>query len=829
MTQQTTQIKISGMHCAACAHTIQKALLKAEGVTEARANLATETAYVEYDDEKTSEEKLKEIIKNTGYDVIEEVETSTIRIGGMTCASCSQAITRSLIKTEGVKDANVNLATEKATVRFYPGKTSYAQIKKAIEDTGYQVLERENKKARFEEEALREQKKLAIAKNKALISWALTIPIMLWMIPEMFFGLALPNAAVFNIGMIVLAAPVLFIPGWATYRSAAKAVWHRNANMDVLIMLGTLASFLTGPPSFFTPLANYAGVSAMIMSFHLTGRYIEAKAKGRASQAIRRLLELEAKTARVLRDGKEVEVSIDEVEKGDLMIVRPGEKIPTDGTVEEGESGVDESMATGESMPVQKKAGDTVIGATINQRGLLKVKATKVGEETFLSQVIKMVEEAQGSKVPIQEFADRVTSYFVPSVLALALITLLMWLAFPQVVGSVGVWASQFLPWVDPTLGVVSLAVFATVATLVIACPCALGLATPTVLMVGSGMGAENGVLIRRGEAIQTLKDVKVIVFDKTGTITKGQPEVTDTVPAEGYSENEVLRLAASVEKGSEHPLAEAIIKKAEEEGLELAELERFEAVTGRGIKAEIEGQSEVLVGNRKLMDEAGIDYSGLEPELKRLEDEAKTVVLIAENGKCVGVVAEADTLKEDSVEAIAELETLGLQTAMLTGDNRRTAEAIASKVGISKVLAEVLPDKKVAEIRRLQEEAGLVAMVGDGINDAPALTQANVGIAIGTGTDIAIEAGDVVLVRGNLSDVVKAVKLSQATFRKIKQNLFWAFFYNMVMIPFAMMGLAHPVIAEAAMAFSSVTVVTNANLLRRANLRPNYQKREVK
>jgi Cu+-exporting ATPase len=628
--------------------------------------------------------------------------------------------------------------------------------------------------------------------------------------------------------MIALAAPVLFYPGWATYKSAAKAIWHRNANMDVLIMLGTLASFLTGPFSFFAPLANYAGVGAMIMSFHLTGRYIEAKAKGRASQAIRRLLELEAKTARILRDGEEVEVPIGEVEEGDLMIVRPGEKIPTDGVVVEGESGVDESMATGESMPVQKKRGDNVIGATINQRGLLKIKATKVGEDTFLSQVIKMVEEAQGSKVPIQEFADRVTSYFVPTVLTLALLTLVLWLAFPTAIGSVGVWASQFLPWVDPTLGVVSLAIFATVATLVIACPCALGLATPTVLMVGSGMGAENGVLIRRGEAIQTLKDVKVMVFDKTGTITKGQPEVTDTVPAEGFSEKEVLRLAASVEKGSEHPLAEAIIRKAEEEGLELYKLKRFEAVTGRGIKAEIEEQSTVLVGNRKLMEEAEIDYEGLEPALKRLEDEAKTAMLIAENGKCIGIVAEADTLKEDSVQAVAELEKLGLQTAMLTGDNKRTAEAIAWKVGISKVLAEVLPDKKVAEIRRLQEEVGLVAMVGDGINDAPALTQANVGIAIGTGTDIAIEAGDVVLVSGNLSDVVKAVKLSRATFRKIKQNLFWAFFYNMVMIPFAMLGLAHPVIAEAAMAISSVTVVTNANFLRRVSIRPDYQK-EVK
>ncbi|MDH5449890.1 MAG: copper-translocating P-type ATPase, partial [Candidatus Bathyarchaeota archaeon] len=555
---------------------------------------------------------------------------------------------------------------------------------------------------------------------------------------------------------------------------------------------------------------------------------IEAKAKGRASQAIRRLLELEAKTARILRENKEVEVPIDEVEVGDVMIVRPGEKIPTDGVVIEGESGVDESMATGESMPVLKKSGDEVIGATINQRGLLKARATKIGKDTFLSQVIKMVEEAQGSKVPIQEFADRVTGYFVPTVLILASLTVVLWLAFPGVIGSVGAWASQFLPWVDPTLSVFSLAVFATVATLVIACPCALGLATPTVLMVGSGMGAENGVLIRRGEAIQTLKDIKVIVFDKTGTITKGQPDVTDTIPVKGFQEHEVLRLAASVEKGSEHPLAEAIIRKAEEEGLELMKLEKFEAITGRGIKGEIEGQSTILVGNRKLMNKEGVDYSSLESELKRLEEEAKTAMLVAKNNKCVGVIAEADTLKDDSVEAIAELEKLGLQTTMLTGDNRRTGEAIARKVGISKVLAEVLPDKKVAEIQRLQEEVGLVAMVGDGINDAPALTQANVGIAIGTGTDIAIEAGDIVLVRGNLSDVVKAVKLSRATFRKIKQNLFWAFFYNVVMIPFAMLGLAHPVIAEIAMATSSITVVTNANLLRRTNIQPDYP-REVK
>jgi Cu+-exporting ATPase len=817
-------IKIAGMTCTSCAQSIEKALTRATGVNNASVNFATETAYVEYDDEKTSEQALVKVVQDTGYDVARGTQRLILRISGMTCASCAQTIEHALRKTNGVIEANVNLATEKAMVVYDSTIVGYNEIEKAIEDTGYQVLGREDQRATFEEEEAREQHAFSTAKRRALLSWALTIPIMLWMIPEMFFGIMWPSAVVFNLGLIVLAAPVLFYPGWSTYRSAVTALTHGSANMDVLILLGTLASFLTGPPSFFVPIANYAGVSAMIMSFHLTGRYIEAKAKGRASQAIKRLLELEAKTARIIRDGTELEIPIDEVLVGDLMLVRPGEKIPTDGVVLEGESGVDESMATGESMPVTKKLGDNVIGATVNQRGFLKVKATKIGRDTFLSQVIKMVEEAQGSKVPIQEFADRVTGYFVPAVLALASLTLVLWLVVPEFMGSVGVWASQFLPWVDPTLGAVSLAIFGTVATLVIACPCALGLATPTVLMVGSGMGAENGVLIRRGEAIQTLKEVKVIVFDKTGTITKGQPEVTDVVAADGFQETDVLRLAASIEQGSEHPLAEAIIRKATEEHLKLMPLTKFESITGRGIMGELEGQSTLLIGNRKLMDDEGINYSSLEPTLKTLENEAKTAMLVARNGQLLGIIAEADTLKEDSIDAITELEQMGFQTVMLTGDNQRTGDAIAQKVGISRVLAEVLPDQKVAEITRLQNEVGLVAMVGDGINDAPALTQANVGIAIGTGTDIAIEAGDVVLVRGNLSDVVKAVKLSKATFRKIKQNLFWAFFYNVVMIPFAMLGLAHPVIAEIAMAISSITVVTNANLLRRTNIQPSYQ-----
>jgi Cu+-exporting ATPase len=826
MVKKKKEIKIIGMHCASCAKTVEKALLKTKGIEKVNVNLATEKAYVEYDNTITNLMKIEDVIRKSGYDILEEEQKITLQIGGMTCASCSQAIERTLNKTPGVKEANVNLATEKATIHFSPKKTEYRELKKAIENVGYQVLKKENEEKRsFEDEESREFQELSKKKKRVIIAWVLTIPIMVWMIPEMFFSISFPNELIFNIGLITLAAPVLFIPGWTTYKSATKAIWHRTANMDVLIMLGTLASFLTGPPSFFVGIANYAGVGAMIMAFHLTGRYIEAKAKGRTSQAIKRLLELEAKTAIVIREGKEQEVPIDEVEKGDFMIIRPGEKIPTDGIVIHGESSVDESMATGESMPIQKQVDDEVIGATINQLGLLKVKATKIGKDTFLSQIIKMVEEAQGSKVPIQDFADKVTGYFVPMVLLIAISTLVLWLGFPTQMGIVSVWAAQFLPWVNPNLGVISLAIFATVATLVIACPCALGLATPTALMVGSGMGAENGILIRQGGAIQTLKDVKAIVFDKTGTITKGKPEVTDIIPVEGVSKNELLKIAASVEKGSEHPLALAIIKKATEDSISILKIREFESITGQGIRAKIGSNKIILIGNRTLFDEKKIDYEQLRSKLLELEKEAKTTMLVANNNKFIGIIAEADTLKDDSKSAIAELENMGLQTIMLTGDNKKTGEAIAKKAGISKVVAEVLPDKKVSEIQKLQKDFGYVAMVGDGINDAPALTQSDVGIAIGTGTDIAIEAGDVVLVSGKLSDVIKAIKLSRATFNKIKQNLFWAFFYNTLMIPLAILGLAHPVIAEIAMATSSITVVTNANLLRRANIRPDFLK----
>jgi Cu+-exporting ATPase len=561
----------------------------------------------------------------------------------------------------------------------------------------------------------------------------------------------------------------------------------------------------------------------MIMSFHLTGRYFEAKAKGNASQAIRRLLKLEAKSAHVLKEGIEVEVPIHEVELGDVMIIRPGEKIPTDGVVIEGESAIDESMATGESMPVNKSVGDEVIGATINQVGLLKVEATKIGKDTFLSQVIKMVEEAQGTKVPIQEFADKITGIFVPSVLVVAALTFVLWLLFPKTLISIASLSAPYLPWVNMSQPVPMLAISALIATLVIACPCALGLATPTALMVGTGMGAEQGILIRKGEAIQTLKEVNAIVLDKTGTLTKGKPEVTDVVSIDDQiSTEKLLYFAASIEQGSEHPLGKAIVKRARELEINLVTPSEFKAIKGRGVTGKVFNEV-ITVGKPNLLKE-GNWSSESDKILKTLQKQAKTAMVIGLGGVPIGLVAVADTLKEDSVLAIKELNNMGLDTIMLTGDNRLTAEAIGKELGMTDIYAEVMPDEKVEVVKQTQTKYGMVAMVGDGINDAPALTQANVGVAIGTGTDIAIESGDVILVRGDVSGLVSAIKLSRATFTKIKQNLFWAFFYNIIAIPLAFIGILHPVIAELAMASSSISVVMNANLLRRENIKPSYQ-----
>ena len=823
MADKQITLPVQGMTCASCVSHVGRALKKVPGVDDANVNLATEKATVSYHDDAASLKSMVEAVSDAGYQV--PTETVTLPIGGMTCASCTAHVQRALSKVPGVVEASVNLATEKATVTHVPEAASLADLKRAVADAGYAVLEDEKDAAVAAQEQEDEvERKMRQARFRMAVAWAFTGPLIVWMLVEMFWGIMWPNMMVMNLGMILLSAPVLFWVGRQTYRGGLAAVLHGYANMDTLIVLGTSVSFLTGPASFFFPVANYAGVAGMIMAFHLTGRYVEETAKGRASQAIRKLLELGAKTARILRDGREVEVPIEAVQVGDVMVVRPGEKVPTDGLVTEGESAIDESMATGESMPVNKRPGDEVIGATVNQEGLLRARATRVGKDTFLAQVVKLVEECQGSKVPIQEFADRVTGVFVPVVIGIALLTVVAWLLLPGLMGSL-VDLGAFLPWVNPDLGVVTLAIVSMVAVFVIACPCALGLATPTALMVGSGMGAEHGILIRAGEAIQTLKDVKVVIFDKTGTVTNGKPEVTDVVSLNGHEPDLVLRLAASAEQGSEHPLGRAVVRGAQERGLDLLDPQGFQAARGKGIVATVGGQR-VLVGSRKLLGEHGLDVAAAEATLRGLEEEAKTAMLVAVDGQVAGVLAVADTLKDHSVEAIRELQGMGLQTAIITGDNRRTAEAIARLVGVDHVLAEVLPEGKVEEVRKLQERFGLVAFVGDGINDAPALTQANVGIAIGTGTDIAIEASDVTLVRGDLTGVVEVINLSVATFRKIKQNLFWAFFYNVVMIPLAIIGWMHPVLAEIAMATSSVTVVTNANRLRRVDIRPEYARR---
>jgi Cu+-exporting ATPase len=796
-------LPIEGMHCVNCAQTIEKAL-HTKGV-KAVVNFAGEEAVVEYDPETTDVNELVAVIEDTGYTVKKKVVEAAIT--DMHCAACAVNISHALTKKEGVLQANVNFASETAYVEYVP-ILDERELVKVVKDAGYTAV------IGTDEES--EESKFEAARKRMILAWGFTIPIMVWMLPHMVVGRHVPSMVVMNLGILGLAAPVLVLAGKDTYGSAVRSLVHGSANMDVLILMGTSASFLTGFLAFFTPLESFAGVSAMIMAFHLTGRYVEARAKGTASQAIKKLLELGAKTATVIMNGEEKEVPIEEVDVGDVMVVRPGEKIPTDGVVIEGESAVDESMATGESLPVTKHKGDEVIGASVNQMGLLKVKATKVGKDTFLSQVITMVKEAQGSKVPIQRFADRVTSYFVPAVVGLAVISFVLWLVIPDTLQNIGAAASLYLPWVNPSLGMYTLAVFATVAVLVIACPCALGLATPTSIMVSTGLGAQHGILVRSGEAMQVMQDIRTIVFDKTGTITKGAPEVTDVV-------GDVLQIAASVEAGSEHPLGKALVDKAEEEGVTLKSIDDFTAVSGKGVKAVVEGV-QVLVGNKKLMNDYNIDITEFSESSDELESEGKTSMIVAYGGKALGVVALADTLKEDSVQAIEELKRMGIEPAILTGDNKKTAEAIARQVGIDRVLAEVLPDQKVEEIKRLQNEVGTVAMVGDGINDAPALAQADVGFAIGTGTDIAIESSDVTLVQGELTGVVRALKLSKATFTNIKQNLFWAFGYNVVAIPIAMLGLLHPVIAEIAMASSSVTVVSNANRLRRANIRAEYE-----
>lgn len=824
-------LNIEGMHCASCVSAVEKSLNKLEGVEKASVNLATESATVSFNEEKVTSEDLRKAVEAAGYSLVEEeTQSRTLKIEGIHCASCVSSVQQALEELDGVQQANVNLATESAKVT-YSGNLTLDDFGKAIERAGYELLKEESESGltKAEKKQKREQEKMDKARSNMWWAWGATIPIILWMFADMIWGYTFLGDLGYELGMIGLSSLVLFYPGWETMKSAWKSSVNLTPNMDVLIAMGTLSALGTGivallyqfgmAPAFY----SFAGVAGMIMAFHLTGRYVETKAKGRASQAIQKLLTLEAKEATVERNGEEIKIPVQELQAGDIMMVRPGEKIPTDGEVVDGKSSVDESIATGESMPADKKPGDEVIGSTINKNGMLKVKATKVGKDTFLSQVIRMVEEAQGTKVPIQEFADRITAVFVPVVIGIAMATLALWLIFPGFFGGIVEWASVFVPWINPGMGQVALAFYAAIAVLVIACPCALGLATPTALMVGSGMGAENGVLIRKGEAIQMMKDVDVIVLDKTGTITQGQPAVTDFIVLNSLPKEQLIQMAASAESGSEHPLGQAIVEHAKNHNGRLSATDDFEAVTGRGIRATIEGQ-EILVGTRKLLAESGIKIDdSIEDRMSDLEKQAKTAMLVAVTGEAAGIIAVADPIKEDSVRAIAALKKIGLTPIMITGDNERTAKAVAAEVGIEKVIAGVMPHQKSDEIKRLQEQGNVVAMVGDGINDAPALTQAQVGIAIGTGTDVAIESGDIVLVKGDLSAVVKAVKLSHATFKKIKQNLFWAFFYNVVMIPLAIFGMLHPILAEIAMAFSSINVVTNSRRLLKKNIQPDY------
>jgi Cu+-exporting ATPase len=734
------------------------------------------------------------------------MKRTTIAISGMHCASCALNIENNLKKTKGVRKANVNFATEKATVEYDEKAADEKKFSKIISDLGYQVIEQQGSAEELvDKEKIAREHEIRKIKNLFLLSLILSIPIFIIAMPLEWLGVAVPYK---NIILLVLATPVQFIAGYRFYRGAWHALKAMTANMDVLIAIGTSAAYFY---SLFVALFPevlgmhvYFETSAIIITFILLGKWLEALTKGRTSDAIKKLMGLQPKVAIVVRNGKEVEILIQEVIVGDVVLVKPGQRIPVDGIVADGLSSVDESMITGESIPVEKKKGDNVMGGTINKHGSFRFKATKIGKDTVLSQIIKLVQDAQGSKAPIQRLADKVSSIFVPTVVAIAIIAFIIWYVL---IGQSFVF---------------SLSIF--IAVLIIACPCALGLATPTAIIVGTGKGAENGILIKSAEALENAHKIDTVVFDKTGTLTKGKPVVTDLVSLSNLGENEILRYAAIAEKKSEHPLAEAIIGKAKEMMITVADAKLFKAIPGYGIITRSEGKT-ILLGNRSLMRKYRIKTEQLEKSMSKLENEGKTVMILALNNKIIGLIGVADTIKEFSKEAVKKLHDMGKQVIMITGDNKRTADAIAKQlgIGINDVLSEVLPGGKEKEIEKLQKKGRIVAMVGDGINDAPALARADVGIAIGAGTDVALEAGQIVLIKNDLQDVIKAIKLSNKTIGKIKQNLFWAFFYNSLGIPIAagilypFTGfLLNPMIAGAAMAFSSVSVVSNSLLLKR-------------
>ena len=806
------KFKISGMTCSACANRIEKTVSKMDGVKEANVNFATEILTVNYDDKAITKADIEEKVEKIGFKIQKNIQSHTYKIEGMTCSACANRVEKVTKKMSGVENTVVNFATEKLSISYDADVINFGDIKAKVEKAGYKLIREDEQKVEEKKKKLDEKGKLLW---RLILSLIFAVPLLTITMGHMV-GMPLPkiidpmmNPLNFAIIQLVLTIPVMII-GYKFYYIGYKNLFKLSPNMDSLIAIGTSAAFiysLYGTYKIYTGNGSYAmslyyEAAVTILALITLGKYLEAISKGKTSQAIKKLMGLAPKTATIVRDGKELVIPIDEVIVGDIIIVKPGEKLPVDGEVIEGATAVDEAMLTGESIPVEKTVGSKVIGASINKTGFIKYKATKVGKDTALSQIIKLVEDAQGSKAPIAKLADIIASYFVPIVIGLAILSSIGWL----IAGEDGVFA---------------LTIF--ISVLVIACPCALGLATPTAIMVGTGKGAEYGVLIKGGEALEVTHQIDTIVFDKTGTITEGKPVVTDIITTT-ISEEELLSIAASSEKGSEHLLGEAIVKGAEERSIELKEISNFKAIPGHGIQVEIEGNI-ILLGNKKLMTENSIEIGDLGVKSDKLANEGKTPMYIAINNKLEGIIAVADTVKPSSKEAIENLHKMGIKVAMITGDNKKTADAIAKQVGIDIVLAEVLPEDKANEVKKLQERGSKVAMVGDGINDAPALAQADIGIAIGTGTDVAIESANIVLMKGDLKDVATAIKLSKETIRNIKQNLFWAFGYNVLGIPVAM-GVLHifggpllnPMIGAAAMSLSSVSVLANALRLRGFN-----------
>jgi len=787
-------LPIGGMSCAACAARIEKALGSTPGVVVSNVNFALERAAVEFDPTRTTVMELVGRVKDLGYDV--STAATDLKITGMSCSACAARIEKKLQETEGVVAASVNFALERAHVQYTPGVVSVPDLKGVIANLGYQAHSTETA-VDTDKEKLAREREMKRQQFLFVMAAVLSLPLLLNMLQE-FFNLHISETLMSPYLQFALSTLVQFGAGYQFYRGSYHALKNGSANMDVLVALGTSTAYFYSVVNTFIIGKGflYYEVSAILITLILLGKMLEAVAKGRTSEAIKKLMGLQAKTARVIRNDAEMDIPVEDVVVGDLIVVRPGEKIPVDGVIREGNSAVDEAMITGESIPVEKRSGDTVIGATINKYGTFKFEATKVGRDTVLAQIIKMVEDAQGSKAPIQRLADRVSAYFVPTVVGIALLAFVVWYA---------------------VTGDFRLALINMVAVLVIACPCALGLATPTAIMVGTGKGAEHGILIKGGEHLEKAHMIDTVVLDKTGTVTKGEPEVTNVIPLGSHLEAGVLALAAAAEKNSEHPLGQSIVLRARDLGYNLEEPAEFYAIPGQGVRALIGGQ-QVLLGNQKLMREHGVDTGELRSMLEELEGQGKTSMTLAVDGRAAGIISVADTVKEHSAEAIKELQGMGVRVVMLTGDNERTARAIAGQVGITEVLAEVLPEDKAEQVQKLRRQGHVVGMVGDGINDAPALATADVGMAIGTGTDVAMEAADITLMRGDLRAIVAAIRLSKRTMRTIKMNLFWALIYNVLGIPAAALGFLNPIIAGAAMAFSSVSVVSNSLLLKRFN-----------